>query len=135
MQKRLIGLFCIVLGIPPALAESSTGAQSDQVFACQQKVKQLSDEARPLQSKLATLRTERRAVSSSGGEVAQMKLSNLDQEILQITKKLEGVNGQISSETKRCDDLAHKSSGAATPPAAAAPVPAPSPRSNKRPNR
>jgi len=124
------------LSMAPAQAESATGtaagSQSDQVFQCQQKVRQLSEQARPLQTKLAALRIERKGVSSSGGEVARFKLSNLDQEISQISKQLEGVNGQISSESKRCDDLAHKPSTPSTQAAPTQPAPAAPARNKKR---
>ncbi len=137
MHKSLSAAACFIFAfsMAPAQAESATGtagSQSDQVFQCQQKVRQLSEQARPLQTKLAALRIERKGVSSSGGEVARFKLSNIDQEISQVSKQLEGVNSQISSENKRCDELAHKPS---TPSAQAAPTqpapPAP-PRNKKR---
>ena len=133
MRKPLSALAYIVvaLSMAPAQAESATGtttgSQSDQIFQCQQKVRQLSEQARPLQTKLASLRVERKGVSSSGGEVARFKLSNLDQEISQVLKQLEGVNGQIDSENKRCDDLAHKPAAPAAQAAPASP-----PQRNKR---
>lgn len=136
MHKPISMMAYIVfaLGMAPAQAESATGtttgSQSDQLFQCQQKVRQLSEQARPLQTKLASLRVERKGVSSSGGEVARFKLSNLDQEIAQVLKQLEGVNGQIESENKRCDEIAHKPSN---PPASSQPAPAPTtPQRNKR---
>ena len=134
MRKPLsvLAYLVVALAMAPAQAESATGtatgSQSDQLFQCQQKVRQLSEQARPLQTKLAGLRVERKGVSSSGGEVARFKLSNLDQEIAQVLKQLDGVNGQIDSENKRCDEITHKP---ATPPAQATPAPKPSP-SNKR---
>lgn len=113
MRNLLIGLLLVsVVEAPSAWAQGSTGvapsAQSEQQFACQQKISQLTEQIRPLQSKLAGLRTERKGVSASGGEVARFKLANLDHEISQTSKQLDGVNGQIATEKKRCEDLAGK---------------------------
>lgn len=118
MRIVLIGLLSVCsLGALPAWAQSSTGVapapQSDQQFACQQKVTQLTEQTRPLQTKLSTLRTERRGIGASGGEVARFKLANLDQEISQLSKQLDGVNGQIAAEKKHCDELAGKPAHAA----------------------
>jgi septal ring factor EnvC (AmiA/AmiB activator) len=132
MRSVVMGLLLVpVLAAWATIAQSSTvvaqaTSQSDQLFACQQKINQLNDQLRPLQTKLASLRAERKGVSHSGGEVARFKLANLDQEISQISKQMDGVNGQITAEKKRCDDIAHNKPS--NPPAAATTPPPSKPR-------
>ena len=120
MSKILGGLFLLAAlgGAAAAHAQNSskagqTGAQSadkkaELLAACHLKVNQLTEQLRPLHAKRAGFLTERKRVGQSGGETAKYKLSHLDQEIVRITKQIDGVNGQINSEKKRCDDLASK---------------------------
>jgi outer membrane murein-binding lipoprotein Lpp len=116
----IVALYICALGTVPPKAQGTSNpqsAQSDQLFACQQKVNQLSEQVRPLQSKLASLRAERKGIGASGGEVARFKLANVDQEISQIVKQIDSVNGQITSEKRHCDELAGKPA-TPSPPAA-----------------
>jgi hypothetical protein len=90
----------------------SSNKQAEQLAACELKIAELSEQIRPLQLKRTGLWSERKTVGHSGGETAKFKLAAVDKELLQITRQLDGVNGQINSEKKRCDDLAAKASGA-----------------------
>jgi hypothetical protein len=54
------------------------------------------------------LRTERKTLGVSGGELVRYKLANLDQEIREHSKQNQSINAQIDSETKRCEILAAK---------------------------
>ena len=120
-MSKVIRVLLIFAGLSAAQAAhaqgSSTaapaGAQSgdrnaEQVAACHLKVNQLAEQLRPLQAKRTSLWAERKTIGHSGGETAKFKLANLDKELVQVTKQIDGVNGQINSEKKRCDDLAAK---------------------------
>ena len=89
---------------PAAFAESVAA----QVETCRQHVVELTEQSRKQQTKLTTLRAERKTIGVSGGEVARFKLANLDQELRELTKQNQTVNAQIDSEKKRCDSLGSK---------------------------
>jgi hypothetical protein len=120
MYRVLIGIFIVctlgaslthaqLTAVAPASAQSSDKT-SQQVNACQDKVIDLSGQLVPLQKKRTGLWTERKSIGTSGGDSAKYKLTNIDQEIAQVTKQIDGVTRQIDTEKKRCDDLTTKPS-------------------------
>jgi hypothetical protein len=130
----LIATFGTAVAAPspgaPAAPANNGGAKSaqaqaslaDQLESCRQHVVQMNEAVNVQQKKLAALRTERKTISVSGGEVARFKLANIDQEIRDLSKQSQATITQIDAEDKRCDSLQAKLSGGgraapSTPPA------------------
>lgn len=91
---------------------------ADQIQSCRQHVIQLNEQSRVTQKKLAALRSERKTIGVSGGEMARFKLTNIDQEIRENSRQHQSLITEIDAETKRCDSLEEKlASGNASPPA------------------
>jgi len=148
MNKVLLGLGLWALAVVGAQAEtlsassasatstsSASGGQNRQVLVCNEKISVLTNQLSPLYQKRLGLWSERKTIGVSGGELANYKLSQLDQQIAVIQKEIDGVNGQIDTEKKRCDDLA-----SAKLPNVLTPTPSPPPapaidRSKHKPRR
>jgi len=79
-----------------------------QLDTCRQNSIQLTEQARVQQTKLVSLRAERKTLGSSGGEMARYKLANIDQELKEHSKQYQSANALAESEKKRCDTIAAK---------------------------
>jgi seryl-tRNA synthetase len=96
-------------GVPAVYAQGSPATSlANQLDTCRQNVIQLTEQARVQQTKLGSLRAERKSLGSSGGEMARYKLANLDQELKEHSKQYQNANAQAEAEKKRCDALAAK---------------------------
>jgi hypothetical protein len=112
-------MICLmVLGEAPAAhAQGTSAAPSSgqsapalaaQLDTCRQNSVQLTEQARVQQTKLVSLRAERKTLGSSGGEMARYKLANLDQELKEHSKQYQSANALAEAEKKRCDAIAAK---------------------------
>jgi hypothetical protein len=86
----------------------SAPALAAQLETCRQNTVQLTEQARVQQTKLVSLRAERKTLGSSGGEMARYKLANLDQELKEHSKQYQSANALAEAERKRCDTIAAK---------------------------
>lgn len=99
-------------GAPATQSGQGAGSLANQLDTCRQHVIQLTEQARIEQTKLVSLRAERKTLGSSGGELARYKLTNLDQELKEHSKQYQNANTQAENEKKRCDMLAAKAESA-----------------------
>ena len=113
MKKSLVWvvLFTVIGGAAPAYAQGAQSQTGDQLDTCRQNVIQLTEQSRLEQAKLAKLRTDRKTLGASGGEVVRYKLANLDQEIREHSKQNQSLSAQVETESKRCDAIAARASG------------------------
>src|SRR5262249_25379647 len=91
-----------------AVTQMSTqaGNKAEQAAVCGEKVVQLNEQLHPLHTKRNALWTERKSIGASGGEAAKNKLARIAGELLQVTKQIDGLTGQIDSEKRRCEGRA-----------------------------
>jgi hypothetical protein len=112
-------MICLVVLVeaPAAYAQSTSAAPSSgqsapalaaQLDTCRQNSVQLTEQARVQQTKLVSLRAERKTLGSSGGEMARYKLANLDQELKEHSKQYQSAIALAEGEKKRCDAIAAK---------------------------
>ncbi len=91
-----------------AAPSSGQPALAAQLDTCRQNTVQLTEQARVQQTKLVSLRAERKTLGSSGGEMARYKLANIDQELKEHSKQYQSASAQAEAEKKRCDTIAAK---------------------------
>jgi hypothetical protein len=110
LRAVVFGIVFAALGEAPAVHAqgSSPPTLASQLDTCHQNAVQLAEQARVQQTKLVSLRAERKTLGSSGGELARYKLANLDQELKEHSKQYQSANTQAETEKKRCDALAAK---------------------------
>jgi hypothetical protein len=110
LRGFVIVIVLAALGGAPAVYAQGAPANSlaGQLDTCRQNVVQLTEQARVQQTKLVSLRAERKTLGTSGGEMARYKLANLDQELKEHSKQYQNASTQAETEKKRCDALAAK---------------------------